>query len=214
VSPADRDAAREAILSAVGRAAVPAEPLPSVPSAPAAPPASEQLEMPLRRARSADDLLGAFTAALEQAGGTAVVLDGVAALSLSPPALGSRREVVSCIPGFPVSTITVGPDTPRARLDRIGIAVVPGRLGVAENGAVWVDGRDLPHRAVPVIAEQLVVVLPKREIVADLHEAYRRIRPPLPAYGVFIAGPSKTADIAQALVIGAQGPRSLVVALT
>ena len=208
-----RDRARAAILAAIARAAVPSEPLPSVPSAPAVPSPSGQLEMPLRRPPAAVDLVRAFTAALEEAGGTVVETDGVAAVSQAVPTDGGRREVVSCVPGLPASTLTVGPGTPRDRLDRLGVAVVPARFGVAENGAVWVDGRDLPHRAVPVIAEHLLVVLPRREIVADLHEAYRRIRPPLPAYGVFIAGPSKTADIAQALVVGAQGSRSLVVYL-
>jgi L-lactate dehydrogenase complex protein LldG len=58
-----------------------------------------------------------------------------------------------------------------------------------------------------------VLVLSKDRIVADLHEAYRLLARPLPGYGLFISGPSKTADIEQALVIGAQGPRSLVVLL-
>jgi L-lactate dehydrogenase complex protein LldG len=84
---------------------------------------------------------------------------------------------------------------------------------VAENGAVWVDEADLVHRALPFVAQHLAIVLPKREIVADMHAAYRRLPRPLPGYGVFISGPSKTADIEQALVVGAQGPRSLVVFL-
>ena len=85
---------------------------------------------------------------------------------------------------------------------------------MAENAAIWVDEADLPHRALPFVAQHLAIVLPKRKIVADMHAAYARLPRPLPGYGVFISGPSKTADIEQALVIGAQGPKSLVVLLT
>jgi L-lactate dehydrogenase complex protein LldG len=188
--------------------------MPPVPVVRAGSSVPAQLEIPLAPVTETDALVRRFTAALEQAGGTAVEGADLAALRLPPAGDGPRRGVVSCAPGLPVSTLTIGPDAPRERLDQIGLAIVPARFGVAENGAVWVDERDLPHRAVPFIAERLVVILPKREIVADLHQAYRRLRPPLPGYGVFIAGPSKTADIEQALVIGAQGPKSLVVLLT
>jgi len=231
--------AREAILAAIERAAAPAVPLPAVPvelagasslgakgpggpgggapdalaGAQARRAAPDQLEIPLAPAERADQLVRRFIQALEQAGGTAVEVEGQAALSVEVAPDGPRRGIVACVPGLPISTLTIGPDAPRERLDQIGVAIVPARFGVAENGAVWVDERDLPHRAVPFIPDQLVVVLPKLEIVADLHEAYRRLRSPLPGYGVLIAGPSKTADIEQALVIGAQGPKSLVVYL-
>jgi L-lactate dehydrogenase complex protein LldG len=46
-----------------------------------------------------------------------------------------------------------------------------------------------------------------------MHEVYQKINVAEPGYGVFVAGPSKTADIEQSLVIGAHGPRSMVVFL-
>lgn len=95
----------------------------------------------------------------------------------------------------------------------VDIAVIRGRLGVAENGAIWVTESDCVHRVLPFICQHLVIVLPVADIVPDMHAAYARIRVDEEGFGLFIAGPSKTADIEQALVIGAQAARSLTVLL-
>jgi L-lactate dehydrogenase complex protein LldG len=93
-------------------------------------------------------------------------------------------------------------------LEGLGLAVVPGAFAVAENGAVWVPGDGLRPRGIFVVAEHLALVVPAGEVVHDMHEAYRRVSFPGAGFGTFIAGPSKTADIEQALVIGAHGARS------
>jgi L-lactate dehydrogenase complex protein LldG len=64
-----------------------------------------------------------------------------------------------------------------------------------------------------VVTQHLALVVSARELVADMHEAYRRVRFDGAGFGLFIAGPSKTADIEQALVIGAHGARSCSVFL-
>ena len=72
------------------------------------------------------------------------------------------------------------------------------------------------------ISENLIILLPKNQIVNNMHEAYARLskREGCGAdlfdqygYGSFISGPSKTADIAQVLVMGAQAARSATVLL-
>ena len=99
------------------------------------------------------------------------------------------------------------------RLDGVDLVVAPGELAVAENGAVWVDGRRLSAPAALFLAERLIVTVPGDALVETLHDAYARVDPGAAPYGVFIAGPSKTADIEQALVIGAHGPRSMLVVI-
>ncbi|KUG09141.1 LutC/YkgG family protein [Solirubrum puertoriconensis] len=97
-------------------------------------------------------------------------------------------------------------------LEAVELAVLAGEFGVAENGAVWVPEANMLHRALPMIAQHLVLMLSRQRIVANMHQAYAQVGH-TGAYGVFIAGPSKTADIEQSLVIGAHGARSLTVLL-
>ena len=46
-----------------------------------------------------------------------------------------------------------------------------------------------------------------------MHDAYKQIASRDRTFGLFISGPSKTADIEQCLVIGAQGAMSLTILL-
>lgn len=97
-------------------------------------------------------------------------------------------------------------------LETVEIAIVQAEFGVAENGAVWVSDQYLPHRVLPFITQNLAFVIPRNALVDNMHEAYVRLQDTL-GWGCFIAGPSKTADIEQSLVIGAHGARSMVIFL-
>ncbi len=104
--------------------------------------------------------------------------------------------------------------TPASGAD-VALSVATGPLAVAENGAVAVTGADAPHRAHLVLCECLVLLVPAASIVPDLHAAFAALPPDALEHHhlTWIAGPSKTADIEQALVYGAHGPRELVVVL-
>ena len=124
------------------------------------------------------------------------------------------KEIASNLPEITIATRN--PDTVgRARdLNGTDVGIIRGKFGVAENACVWIP-QTMKEKAVCFISENLVILLPKSQIVNNMHEAYKRIEfdKEYDGYGTFISGPSKTADIAQVLVMGAQAARSATVLL-
>jgi L-lactate dehydrogenase complex protein LldG len=96
-------------------------------------------------------------------------------------------------------------------LAEVEVLEIDGAFGVAENGAIWLTEEALPHRVAPFICQHLVIHVQK--IVPNMHAAYEELSNQTTGFGLFLAGPSKTADIEQSLVIGAHGARSLTVVI-
>ena len=124
------------------------------------------------------------------------------------------KEIASNLPE--VTIATRNPDTVgRARdLNGTDVGIIRGKFGVAENGCIWIP-QQMKEKAVCFISENLIILMPKSQIVNNMHEAYKRSEfdKEYDGYGTFISGPSKTADIAQVLVMGAQAARSVTVFL-
>jgi L-lactate dehydrogenase complex protein LldG len=91
------------------------------------------------------------------------------------------------------------------------VAIIRGGIAVAENAAIWLAEKNMGNRVLPFACEELVVVINGKNIVHNMHQAYDMIDISTDGFGVFIAGPSKTADIEQSLVIGAHGPINFLV---
>ena len=122
------------------------------------------------------------------------------------------KEIASNLPE--VTIATRNPDTVEdaRQLNGTDVGIIRGVFGVAENGCIWIP-QQMKEKAVCFISENLVILLPKSQIVNNMHEAYRRLEFNDFGYGTFISGPSKTADIAQVLVMGAQAARSVTIFL-
>jgi L-lactate dehydrogenase complex protein LldG len=98
-------------------------------------------------------------------------------------------------------------------LENIELSIIKAHFGVAENGAVWITEAITGQRVLPFICQHLAVVVNAKDVVSTMHNAYQRISDGQYGFGTFIAGPSKTADIEQSLVLGAHGPRTMTVFL-
>lgn len=168
------------------------------------------------------DPIARFCEVMRTVGGQAVVLapgddiNGVVR-RLYPEArrIATVVDRVQCPDGTQqITCATFHPDDvdSSAQLDGTDLAIVEGMVGVCENGAVWIR-QDVEQRAIYFISEALVILLDRKKLVNNMHEAYRLIDTGQYGYGVFISGPSKTADIEQALVMGAHGARTVTVVL-
>ena len=165
-------------------------------------------------------LVPAFVSMVESIGGQVYLVSGYDRIAtiLHEQFPRARRIVTTCpeLAGFAETGSRY--DDPHT-LEDVELAVVPAFFGVAENGACWVTEKQVIERALPFIAQHLALVVRQEDILADMHAAYERIAAiegaSVAPYGfaTFIAGPSKTADIEQSLVLGAHGPVSLTVFL-
>ena len=176
----------------------------------------EQFDMPdlsdIRAITYPDPLLQ-FMNMTKSVGGNAIeVEEGRDVNELIRELYSDAREIASNLPEITIATRN--PDeVGRARdLNGTDVGIIRGSFGVAENACVWIP-QQMKEKAVCFISEHLVILLKKSEIVNNMHEAYRRIQFNDYGYGTFISGPSKTADIAQVLVMGAQAARSATVLL-
>lgn len=116
-------------------------------------------------------------------------------------------------------TAQLNPDTvdEAQELAAADVGVIQGDFGVAENACVWIP-QTMKEKAICFASEFLVILLDKKNIVNNMHEAYGRIEASKDyfqqyKFGTFISGPSKTADIESALVYGAQAARGVTIVL-
>jgi L-lactate dehydrogenase complex protein LldG len=159
------------------------------------------------------DPLVQFISMTENVGGKVVELEkGQDINQLIKELYPDAKEIASNLPEITIATRN--PDTvesPQA-LNGTDVGVIKGVFGVAENACVWIP-QTMKEKAVCFISENLVILLDRTQIVNNMHDAYKRIEFNDYGYGSFISGPSKTADIAQVLVMGAQAARSATVVL-
>ena len=186
---------RDDILARVRKNQPPPQPLPAVPTF------DTDIDSPLDRFKGAVLRMGGKVADPPADGDLDALIgrlfpDAKVVCSATPEVTGNRPIADARAP---------------ADLDDVDVGVVRALFGVAETGSVWLTEAEFRVNTLGFLAQHLVVLLDPSRIVANLHHAYRE-RPQFDArYGVFMTGPSATADIEGVLIHGAQGIRTLTV---
>ena len=160
-----------------------------------------------------EDKIAQFADALQASGGKAVLLQpGEDVNDIIRRHFPDAVRIASNLPDITCATFNPDDLVDPRELNNTDLAIVEGHFGVAENGAVWIT-RQVKHKALYFISNSLVMLIDREAIVNNMHEAYKRTEGMTYDFGAFISGPSKTADIEQALVFGAHGPVGVLVIL-
>ncbi|MEX2512101.1 MAG: LUD domain-containing protein [Cyclobacteriaceae bacterium] len=187
---------KESILAAIKKNKPEANPLPLLP------------DFPYK-----DNLIEQFQESLTLNGGKSLVISDLKeVMAYLKENYSDTQMLVSLVEGVEGNYDISLAEDPHD-LEPVEVAILEGVWGAAENAAIWLPEENLIHRVLPFIAQHLVVLLKKSRVMGNMHEVYHAIDVAASGYGVLIAGPSKTADIEQSLIIGAHGPRSMTVFL-
>jgi L-lactate dehydrogenase complex protein LldG len=136
------------------------------------------------------------------------------------PEYSSAKWIASTVPDAVPGNFSLAQVDDPHWLASLDWSIIQGEFGVAENGAIWVPAANLNERTMVFIAQHLAIIVSRSQMVTHMHDAYTRVKQSAlhqanqPRFGVFVSGPSKTADIEQSLVLGAHGCRTLEVFLT
>jgi len=162
-----------------------------------------------------DEPVAKFTSTLTAIGGKVIPvknIDDIRGYILNNKIPGARDITTVPFLGDMMELIT--PETKQTHaLENVDNAVIEAHFSVAENGAVWITEDRVHARVLPFICQYLSVIVHAKSIVPTMHEAYKNIGEEKYGFGTFIAGPSKTADIEQSLVLGAHGSRTMTIFL-
>ena len=161
-----------------------------------------------------EDKFQTFSTMIESVGGKALVIDKKDLDKTIQELYPDEKQISTNVDFCSLGNFDSNLQEDVHNLKDIDLAIVKGNFAVAENGAIWMKNEENRHRALYFIAQNIVIVIDEKDILNNMHEAYEKIEFENAGYGVFISGPSKTADIEQSLVIGAHGPKSGYVIFT
>ena len=155
-----------------------------------------------------DNKFETFSTMLESVGGKALVIEKEDLDKTIKELYPDEKVIASNVDFCSLGNFDSNSQDDAHNLKDIDLAIVKGNFAVAENGAIWMKDESNRHRSLYFIAQNIVIAINENEIVNNMHEAYEKLSFEKAGFGVFISGPSKTADIEQSLVIGAHGPKS------
>lgn len=119
--------------------------------------------------------------------------------------------------GFPGEILWIEAQTNLPALEACDAGLTACEALIAQTGSVMVSSRTCGGRALSILPPAHAVIARETQLVADLEEALTLARSlhqgQWPSMLSLITGPSRTGDIERILVLGAHGPKELLILL-
>jgi len=172
------------------------------------------------RPENADDLPELFKESVEAVDGECYVLPTKTALleklesvwkELGTPKTVAYESFVKEI----LNKITVPFEDTKEAVLSADLAITGAEFLIARLGTVLVSSSQTKSRRIIAFPETHLVIATENQVLYDLPEALEKIQEKyktnFPAIISLITGPSRTADIEKTLILGAHGPKKLIV---
>lgn len=158
------------------------------------------------------DLIESFRQGVARMAGT-VILDAVSDLDdFVRNSFPDAKVICSAVPECrgTMRPVELGHWSEASKID---VSVVRSPLGVAETGSVLLSDMELQINTIAFLSHDLVVLLDPKQIVRNIHDAYRHPYFKARPYSLLMTGPSGSGDIGGVTVHPAQGVKTLTVVL-
>ncbi len=110
-----------------------------------------------------------------------------------------------------VNASELGPGARRLDISTASAGLVKARYGVADIGSLTVLIEDTGSTLPWFLPDTIIAVVHARDIVRDIFELFKTVPADKLKNAVLVTGPSRTADIEKILILGAHGPKKLVI---
>ena len=151
------------------------------------------------------------------AGASSALADLARAKGWKRLAYHAHADTSALTAGLACETWSVEQDFDKQRLESCDAGLTTCEAIVAQTGSILVSSVTNGGRALSILPHVHVVVGRADQVVGDLTDAFALMRARhgerLPSMLSFITGPSRTGDIERILVLGAHGPKELVLIL-
>ncbi|RDU62421.1 lactate utilization protein C [Helicobacter sp. MIT 14-3879] len=125
------------------------------------------------------------------------------------------EDYVSSIKEYKLTAYNKSVDVMRDELFSIDTSIIKAKCGIADVGIFGIASSPKEPRLASLITENCIVILEKKNIVQSIIDGVNTLKGKenLPSNMIFIAGPSRTADIELKTVFGVHGPQQVYIIL-